>query len=408
MAACPSCGLPAPHNGPCPNSHTLATGSKILQGRYEIIDILGQGGMGTVYMARDLRLNGRECVVKKLRDDFYREEDRQKAQGFFEREAAVLSKLQHPNIVHILDYFKEESDCYLVMEYVKGSDLHHILTQDRRGQPFDEDGQVIPWAIQICDVLSYLHTENVIYRDLKPSNIMIDIKGQVKLVDFGIARRWEEPGENTHVVSAGYSPPEQYWGAAGPQSDIYALGATMTFLLTGKDPEALHQSSPIQVNPDVSEYTDKLIQRATAQDLNERFQTVEEMREALLQKDFVSAPETSKSRVGEIAVGVVLIVVAAILYLGPMALEPFLQKQQQAGAGTNPSEQSKVIDRPTTQTVMPKFNTAPVRSNVDHSDLAVQDTNEASLTDPAGFEPVSEQPQQAEPEKQSGGFKLPW
>ncbi|MBI2809504.1 MAG: serine/threonine protein kinase [Candidatus Melainabacteria bacterium] len=224
----------------------------VLQKRYEVVSHLGQGGMGTVYMARDMRLANRNCVVKKLRDDFFREEDKQKALEFFKREADVLSPLKHPNIVSILDSFEEDENYYLVMEYVEGENLHQMLNQ--RGEPFPEE-QVLQWAVQIADVLHFLHSNEpkVIYRDLKPSNVMIDTKDRVKLVDFGIARPYAEDSDNTHVVSAGYSPPEQYWGAADPRSDIYALGATMHFLLTGQEPLALQVCSPKRINPKISE-----------------------------------------------------------------------------------------------------------------------------------------------------------
>lgn len=252
----------------------------VLQKRYEVVSHLGQGGMGTVYMARDMRLANRNCVVKKLRDDFFREEDKQKALEFFKREADVLSPLKHPNIVSILDSFEEDENYYLVMEYVEGDNLHQMLNQ--RGEPFPED-QVLQWAVQIADVLHFLHSNEpkVIYRDLKPSNVMIDTKDRVKLVDFGIARPYAEDSDNTHVVSAGYSPPEQYWGAADPRSDIYALGATMHFLLTGQEPLALQVCSPKRINPKISDHTDEIVQRATAQDVWLRYQNAPEMQQEL-------------------------------------------------------------------------------------------------------------------------------
>jgi serine/threonine protein kinase len=218
--------------------------------------------------------------VKKLRDDFFRQEDKDKALAFFQREAVVLSRLQHPNIVHILDYFEEQGDYFLVMEYVEGENLQQMLL--RRGEPFPEE-QVLSWGVQIAEVLNYLHTHDppVIYRDLKPSNVMIDTKDRVKLVDFGIARPYAEDSDNTHVVSAGYSPPEQYWGAADPRSDIYALGATMQFLLTGQEPLALQTSSPAKNNPKISQSTDLIVQRATAQDIWLRYQTAPEMQAEL-------------------------------------------------------------------------------------------------------------------------------
>jgi serine/threonine protein kinase len=254
----------------------------VLQNRWEVVSHLGQGGMGTVYIARDLRLANRQCVVKKLRDDFFRQEDKEKALSFFQREAVVLSRLSHPNIVHVLDYFEEHGDYFLVMEYVEGENLQQMLT--RRGDPFPEE-QVLAWSAQIAEVLHYLHSHDppVIYRDLKPSNVMIDTKDRVKLVDFGIARPYAEDADNTHVVSAGYSPPEQYWGAADPRSDIYALGATMHFLLTGQEPLALQTSSPRKHNPRIGERTDLLVQRATAQDIWLRFQTAPDMQDELEQ-----------------------------------------------------------------------------------------------------------------------------
>src|SRR5277367_444400 len=213
----------------------------VLQGRWEIVKQLGQGGMGTVYLCQDLRLSNRLCVVKRLRVDFFREEDRQQALAFFQREAMVLSSLKHPNIVLIHDYFEEEGNYFLVMEYVEGENLQHKLMEQGHGFPEQE---VRAWAAKVCEVLNYLHTHHppVIYRDLKPSNIMVDTAGNIKLVDFGIARPYAEESDNTHVVSGGYSPPEQYWGGADPRSDLYGLGATMHFLLTGVEPLALQTS----------------------------------------------------------------------------------------------------------------------------------------------------------------------
>jgi serine/threonine protein kinase len=393
---------------------------KVLQGRYEILHVLGQGGMGTVFMARDLRLRGRNaegrnCVVKKLRDDFYRDEDRQKAQAFFDREMQVLSDLQHRNIVQILDYFREGSDYYLVMEYVQGSNLHFMLHEERQGEPFSEN-QVIDWAIQICDVLSYLHSQTppVIYRDLKPSNVMIDMtKGaEVKLVDFGIARAYDEKGEHTHVVSAGYSPPEQYWGAADPRSDIYALGATMFFLLSGRDPEALHQSSPQAVNPEVSDYTDMLVQKATSQELGERFQTVEEFMEALLHKDFVPAPESPKSRVWEIVTGLILLVVAILIWaVENMSVAGDTSKTGASTAMVAGQKDGVNVDEHVFQN--PKQprgyttgggTTPQANAPFNQTDLAAQVMDEKDLTDPAGL-PDSEK------QENKGGFAtftIPW
>ena len=289
----------------------------VLRDRWEVVDRLGQGGMGTVYMARDLNLSTlsekkKAAVVKELRDDFIRGEDKEKAKEFFMREVHVLADLDHPNIVRVLDQFSVidqltgEEKYYLVMEYVQGQNLHEMLT--KRQEPFDEE-LVIDWAVQVCDVLTYLHTHNppVIYRDLKPSNIMINTNDQVKLVDFGIARPFEDSEDNTHVVSQGYSPPEQYWGAADPRSDVYALGATIHFLLTGQDPLALTVSMPQSINPEVSDHINEIVKRATHQDAEGRYQCAADMKDALRYRPVIGEPQKTKT---------LYVVLASVLVVG--------------------------------------------------------------------------------------------
>jgi serine/threonine protein kinase len=277
----------------------------VLQDRWEIVEALGQGGMGTVYKARDLRLSDRLCVVKKLRVDLFHKEDREQALAFFDREASMLSNLKHPNIVRIYDRFREGENYYLVMEYVEGQNLEQMLAE--RGEPFPE-AQVAEWAIKICEVLHYLHSRRppVIYRDLKPSNIMIDAVDGIKLVDFGIARPYREDADNTHVVSVGYSPPEQYWGGADTRSDIYALGATMYFLLTGTEPLALQTSYPKRVNHKISDRMDRIVQKATSQYVELRYQFACAMREDL------EAPAQPASRQLSVKLIVALCIVALI------------------------------------------------------------------------------------------------
>ena len=282
----------------------------VLNNRWEVTSKLGQGGMGTVYMARDRNISTlgqdkKACVVKELRDDYFREEDKEKAQEFFRREQRVLASLDHPNIVRVLDTFDERGRYYLVMEYVEGHNLHDMLM--KVGEPFPEKS-VIHWAIQICDVLHYLHNHSppVIYRDLKPSNVMIDTKDHVKLIDFGIARPFEDAEDNTHVASQGYSPPEQYWGQADRRSDIYALGATIYFLLTGQDPPAFNVASPRKINPEVSEHLDEIVKIATQQEPRARFQSADEMKELLLSTPADIQPKTwSGLKITAITVGLI-------------------------------------------------------------------------------------------------------
>ena len=369
---------PGLNNGPS-SSQTIP----VLANRYLIVGPLGQGGMGTVFLAQDTRLSNRFCVVKKLRlENRLLEEDKLRAMEFFEREAMVLSGLKHPNVVVIQDYFQERGNYFLVMEYVEGDNLHQSLA--KRGTPFSEE-QVTGWALNILDVLHYLHSHEppVIYRDIKPSNMMLGAQGDIKLVDFGIARPYAANSENTHVVSGGYSPPEQYWGAADPRSDLYALGSTMYYLLTGREPVALQSCSPRRRNAKVSEYLDKIIQRATAQDVWLRYQTAAEMRQALIDKprrNFIAIPPTYLL----VACLSALISAAAAAFIflsfadqqqmhsiktflfGPLAPQEKLKIAQGEGAGIHSSPNNWAI---------------PL-------DFATLADSEEVLTDPDGYKPI--------------------
>lgn len=348
----------------------------VLQNRYRIESVLGQGGMGTVYLAKDIRLDDRLCVVKELRDDFYRDEDKQRALTFFDREARMLARLKHGNIVQVSDYFSEQGKYFLVMEYVDGENLHSIM-QKREGEPFDEN-QVVSWAIEICDVLSYLHAQDppVIYRDLKPSNIMINADGQLKLVDFGIARKIEADDENTRVVSAGYSPPEQYWGAANIHSDIYSLGATMCFLLTGADPEPLKSNSPREKNPEVSEYMDSVVQKCMTQESAQRYKTARELREALLYDDYEEEPDNPKGWFTRNVAAVLFIVAVALVFIGWEPIANSFKSEHQPSSNAPLAATQKSNDDPTYSD--PLLGGAAPQKN-----FAVQISDEHSLTDPA-------------------------
>lgn len=353
----------------------------ILQNRYRIESVLGQGGMGTVYLAKDVRLDDRLCVVKELRDDFYRDEDKERALSFFKREMRMLSRLKHGNIVQVQDFFDEQGKVFLVMEYVDGENLHSIM-QRREGEPFDEN-QVVSWAIEICDVLSYLHAQDppVIYRDLKPSNIMINTEGQLKLVDFGIARKIEAEDENTRVVSAGYSPPEQYWGAANIQSDLYSLGSTMCFLLTGVDPEPLKANSPREANPEISEYMDAVVRKCMAQEVALRYSSARELREALLYDDYEEEPDNPKSWFTRNVAAVLFVVAVALVFIGwePIA-NSFKSEPHKPAINAPLAAGDKANDDPTYSD--PLLGGAAPQKN-----FALQITDERSLTDPAADSP---------------------
>lgn len=394
----------------------------VLQGRWEILEVLGQGGMGTVYKARDSRLADRLCVVKKLRVDFFRQDEREQALEFFDREATMLSNLKHPNIVRIYDRFRENENYYLVMEYVEGENLEQMLVA--RGEPFSEE-QVTEWAITICEVLHYLHSRRppVIYRDLKPSNIMLDAVDGIKLVDFGIARPYRDDGENTHVVSGGYSPPEQYWGGADTRSDIYALGATLHFLLTGTEPLALKTSSPKKVNPKLSAKIDSIVQKATSQYVELRYQYACAMREELEAPVQSPGPRISSNLLSIVwIVALVSALGAGLTYLGSAGRNlagifnfgtrsnerggereaiGSLSQSKTAKAPTVVVKSPGQIDKPKSEKIEPKIASVAsllqLKADSDQDknrsiplDLAVSETREEMLTDPEGLKPLEE------------------
>ncbi|MGH7815607.1 MAG: protein kinase domain-containing protein [Candidatus Binataceae bacterium] len=208
----------------------------ILGARYRIVRPLGGGGMKQVYLAEDTRLANRRCALAEMIDSFPDPAEAQAAALAFAREADLLAQLSHDRIVRVYDKFSESNRHYLVMEHVEGDTLDQLLTAAPAGRL--EEKFVIEVALQILAALEYLHgqTPPIVYRDLKPANVMVTPAGGVKLIDFGVARLFVPKKTATMVGTLGYAPPEQYEGKAEPRSDIYALGATMYHLLTGWDP----------------------------------------------------------------------------------------------------------------------------------------------------------------------------
>lgn len=265
-----------------------------LDGRYVIDTLLGQGGMGAVYKVVDTRISGRVCAIKEMSVlSLPAHEQAQAVQGF-RQEAQFLAKLKHPNLPQVHDYFSESSTGrhYLVMDYVAGATLEEKLQQN--GRPFSED-QVRTWAIQLCDVLTYLHrqTPPVIFRDLKPDNIMVDKQGQLKLIDFGIARFFKpaQSKDTQAIGTPGYASPEQHGkGQTDARSDVYGLGVTLWRLLTMHDPanNPFHLPSVRSYNSAVSTDLEVVIQRTMQLRPEDRFQTTQELRTAL--QDHQSPP----------------------------------------------------------------------------------------------------------------------
>ncbi|NSW51689.1 MAG: serine/threonine-protein kinase [Anaerolineae bacterium] len=257
--------------------------------RYLIQDVIGSGGMGAVYRARDMHFpNAVKLVaIKEMVSSTNDPKVNQMMIKNFEREANLLVTLSHPSITSIYDYFSIDQRAYLVIEYVYGKDLERIL--DRLTDFIPED-QVIKWAIQLCDVLDYLHShepEPIIFRDIKPSNIMINRQGNVVLIDFGIAKTFQIGQKGTIIGTEGYAPPEQYRGEATPSVDIYALGATLHHVLTRHDPTieppfTFEQRKISSFNPGVSRELVAVVEKALSYDASDRYTSAREMKEALI------------------------------------------------------------------------------------------------------------------------------
>jgi serine/threonine-protein kinase len=307
---------------PAPPSETTRAGSTggrkpavqqlesgaLLNGRYEIVRRIGGGGMGAVYLAKDHHLGDAPRAVKEMVESHLDSSQHEKAIGDFKRESLLLTSLEHSSIPTIYDYFYDDAKgrFYLVMKYISGGDFAGRL-RNAPGGRLDEK-TVTDWAVQIADVLDYLHKrpKPIIYRDLKPANLMIDGNtGRVMLIDFGIAR-WVAPQEKgvTAVGTMGYSPPELFSGKVEPRSDLYSLGATMFHLLTGSDPQDnpllifdfTKNPRPRQISPGISTEMERILMRAVEYKPENRFRSAAEMREAL-------SAHLEKLRRGEVSYG---------------------------------------------------------------------------------------------------------
>ncbi|MBI9048202.1 MAG: serine/threonine protein kinase [Anaerolineaceae bacterium] len=283
---------------------------EILRGRYQTIRIIGQGGMGSIYLADDLRLKGRQCALKEVEYDLKLSPNLiQESREQFFREATVLARLDHPNLPKVSDFFSIEARDYLVMDFIPGKDLRTIMVEKRQAETFLQESVVLDWATQLCDALEFLHDQDppILHRDVKPSNLKSTPNGVLKLVDFGLVKVLA-PGEITITILQGqgtalYTPLEQYGGDSGHTgvpSDIYAFGATLYHLLTNYppadarerflDPESL---IPVrEINPNISLKTEKAIFWAMGIHPFDRPQSIKEFRQAL----FGSRQPTNRNR----------------------------------------------------------------------------------------------------------------
>jgi serine/threonine-protein kinase len=258
-----------------------------LAGRYVILCRVGRGGMGAVYQAADDRITGKMWAIKEMSDAAIIDpQEKQQALDGFRQEAVMLATLDHPNLPKVTDHFSEGGKQYLVMDFIEGETLEERVDR-AAGKPLSVD-EVLGWADQLCDVLAYLHCREppVIFRDLKPGNVMVTPDGMIKLIDFGIARLFK-PGKAADTAffgTAGYSPHEQYGrGQTDARSDVYALGAMLYHLLTGDDPTGhpFDFKGVHELNEQVPEHVAAAIAKALAHAPEDRWQSVAEMRRAL-------------------------------------------------------------------------------------------------------------------------------
>ncbi|WP_374685818.1 serine/threonine-protein kinase [Promineifilum sp.] len=243
----------------------LAIGT-VLQERYQIARFLGQGGMGVVYEAIDTRLGRRPVAVKEMDATLVAPAERQATVAAFQQEARILARLKHPGIAGVIDYFTQGDFSYFVMEYVEGETLEEALLRAPRGF---QEAQALAWAGQLAVVLDYLHrqTPPIIFRDLKPGNIMVQPDGALKLIDFGIARLFKagQTHDTIRLGTPGYAPPEQYGhGQTDARSDVYSLGVVVHQLLTGHNPAGAPMRLPPvrQFRPDLSPQTEAAVAQA--------------------------------------------------------------------------------------------------------------------------------------------------
>ncbi len=257
----------------------LNPGQKLQEGNLKVIRQMALGGWSAVYLVQEANTKLRvlkESVIPPRANAKLKE----KAQSMFLREAHLLLKLEHPRIVRVHEHFTEDERHYLLLDYISGQNIRQIVSLQGAFHQLD----VIDYGKQLCDVLHFLHSQDpvILHRDLTPDNLVIGSDGKLMLIDFGAANELIGTATGTLVGKQCYISPEQFRGHPSESSDLYALGASLYFMLTGRDPEPLTQSSPSEIEKHVSEKLDKLVQSLTAQDHKARPASATEVKEALL------------------------------------------------------------------------------------------------------------------------------
>lgn len=259
----------------------------VIDGKYEILREIGRGGMSVVYLAMDTHLN-KQWAVKEIRKKGGGKKDEIVVNSLL-AEANMMKRLDHPALPRIVDIIDNGVTIYVVMDYIEGESLDKILNE----YGVQSEELVIGWAKQLCDALSYLHAQKppIIYRDMKPANVMLKPEGNIKIIDFGIAREYKELSlaDTTVLGTKGYAPPEQYSGQTDARSDIFALGMTMHHLLTGVDPRNGEAYVPVrQWNPELSEGIEIIIDKCVEPAAENRYQTCADLLYDLEHPDLIT------------------------------------------------------------------------------------------------------------------------
>lgn len=285
----------------------------VIDGKYEILKEIGRGGMSIVYLAMDKHLN-KQWAVKEIRKKGNGKNDEIVVNSLL-AEANMMKKLDHPSLPRIVDIIDNGVTIYVVMDYIEGESLDKILNE-YGAQPED---MVIGWAKQLCDALSYLHSQkpSIIYRDMKPANVMLKPEGNIKIIDFGIAREYKEQNlaDTTVLGTKGYAPPEQYSGQTDPRSDIFALGMTMHHLLTGVDPRNGEAYASVrQWNPELSEGIEIIIDRCVEPAAENRYQSCADLLYDLEHPELITKgfKKKQKMRLAAFLVSIGLCIIMAI------------------------------------------------------------------------------------------------
>lgn len=265
----------------------MAEIGSVIDGKYEILREIGHGGMSVVYLAMDTHLN-KQWAVKEIKKKGSGKNDEIIVNSLL-AEANLMKRLDHAALPRIVDIIDNGVTIYVVMDYIEGESLDKILNE--YGAQSEE--LVIGWAMQLCDALAYLHAQKppIIYRDMKPANIMLKPEGNIKIIDFGIAREYKEQSlaDTTVLGTKGYAPPEQYSGQTDARSDIFALGMTMHHLLTGIDPRSGEAYAPVRMwNPELSEGIELIIDKCVEPAPENRYQNCSDLLYDLEHPDLIT------------------------------------------------------------------------------------------------------------------------